>query len=167
MAADARSRHRIPHDDRSPVRVVQAANAMALRLWQEPLSFDQAASHQSAIVINGRQLPFNAFCHQPCAAGVDMFRQWDSWKANINYVFPPQPMMGRLITFLPTTLSRVVVALPTPLPVAWWNFAVARHAPGLVAEAFVSGFRLLAYDFRPRVPYPNPTASYPCTHTPT
>ena len=151
--ADTRSRLTIPHDDRSPAKVVQAANELAMRLWQAPLSFDQAASHLSAVTVNGSRLPFNAFCHQPGAAGVDMFRQWLSWKQNINYVFPPRPMMGRLITFIPTTQSRVIVALPAPIPVAWWNFAVGPHAPGLMAEVFVSGFRLLAFDFRHRVPY--------------
>ena len=43
--ADKRSRLKIPHDQRSPPRVVEAANKMAIDLWGSALSFDQAASH--------------------------------------------------------------------------------------------------------------------------
>ena len=88
--ADRRSRLHIPHDDRSPQEVVSAANALALRLWGKELSFDQAASHRSAISIRGRALPFNAVCMQPGAAGIDMFRCLQSWSENINYVFFPR-----------------------------------------------------------------------------
>ena len=75
--------------------------------------------HKSAIKVMGRTLPFNAFCFQVGAAGVDTFTQWVSWKQNINYVYPPAPMTGRLLTFLPSTAARAVVAVPLPLPCAW------------------------------------------------
>ena len=93
--ADRRSRLHIPHDERSPCYVVCAANKLARRLWGRNISFDQAASHKSAITINGRQLPFNAVCFQPGAAGIDMFRCLQSWRHNINFVHPPAPIVGR------------------------------------------------------------------------
>ena len=145
--ADRRSRLRIPHDERSPRRVVAAANNLALQLWGSNLTFDQAASHRSAVWVNGHQLPFNAMCFQPGASGVDMFRCPESWLCNVNYVFPPAPMTGRLLTFLPTTRARSVVALRAPVVNEWWSFAVQPHSPGLVASRNVSGFKIFAFDF--------------------
>lgn len=145
--ADRRSRLRIPHDDRSPQCVVNAANAMAVRLWGADLSFDQAASHRSAVRVGGRRLPFNAMCFQPQAVGVDMFRCLPSWRANINYVFPPTPMIGRLLTFLPSTNARVVVALRSPVPNRWWSYTIQPHSPGLIESREIGGFRLFAFDF--------------------
>ena len=69
--ADRRSRLSIPHERRSPSAVLQATNAMTMRLWDKPLSFDQMASHKTAVCIKGNTLPFNTFCLQPGAAGVD------------------------------------------------------------------------------------------------
>ena len=110
--ADRRSRLTIPHDDRSPQVVVDFANNLAVKLWGQPLSFDQAASHVSAIRVRGRKLPFNAFCWQPGASGVDTFSQLDSWTSNVNYVYPPAPMTGRMATFLQHTKSRVILVIP-------------------------------------------------------
>ena len=104
--ADRRSRLCIPHDDRSPLAVVAAANSLALSLWGVGLTFDQAASHRTAIRVNGSPLPFNAFCFQPGASGIDMFRCLRSWRDNINYVFPPEPMTGRLLTCIPADHQR-------------------------------------------------------------
>ena len=148
--ADRRSRLRIPHDERSPQQVVDAANDMAISLWGSGLSFDQAASHCSAVKVGGHQLPFNAMCFQPRASGVDMFRCIESWKANINYVFPPGPMTGRLLTFLPTTAARSVVALRLPLVNAWWSYTIQPHSPGLVVSREVLGFKIFAFDFTSR-----------------
>ena len=145
--ADRRSRLSIPHDSRSPQAVVDAANDMAMRLWGRCLSFDQAASHRSAVKVHGRVLPFNAFCFQPGAAGIDMFRCLASWRHNINYVFPPQPMSGRLLSFLPTTMSRAVVALRLPLPNAWWSYTIQPHSPGLLSSRRLLGFKIFAFDF--------------------
>lgn len=145
--ADRRSRLLIPHDYRSPGAVVALANAMARRLWGGNLSFDQAASHRSAIWVQGRQLPFNSVCFQPGAVGVDMFRCIDSWRTEINYVFPPRPILGRLLTFLPTTKARAIVTVRLPVPNAWWSFAVAAGAPGLIGRGGRDGFALFAYDF--------------------
>ena len=146
--ADRRSRLAIPHDEWSPEKVVHAANLMARSLWRLPLSFDQAASHASAVVVEGKHLPYNAFCWQPHAAGVDMFRSWDSWSNNINYVYPPKPMQGRLVTFLPQTKSRAVVALPLPVQEGWWSFAIQPRAPGVVRQQYCDDFLLTAFDFR-------------------
>ena len=145
--ADRRSRLKIPHDQQSPAEVIAIANSMALNLWGSPLSFDQAASHLSAISIDGKKLPFNAFCHQPGASGVDMFRQWSSWLNNINYVYPPRPMIGRTASFLPTTRARSILVFEEPMPVSWWSFATGPGAPGLVARTRKHGFFILAYDF--------------------
>ena len=145
--SDRRSRLLIPHDERSPPRVVREANAMANRCWHADLSFDQMASHRSAISIKGRKLPFNAFCMQPGASGVDAFLCTKSWRSNVNYVFPPRPMLGRLITFLPSTASRVVVAMKRPLPHSWCSFALQPHAPGVIMSSNVGNFSLVAFDF--------------------
>lgn len=145
--ADRRSRLRIPHDERSPQQVVDAANTLALQLWGKGLSFDQAASHRSAVKVAGRRLQFNAMCYQPQAAGVDMFRCIQSWRSNVNYVFPPTPMIGRLLTFLPTTGARVIVALKAPLTNGWWSYTIQPHSPGLVTSRRVCGFWLFAFNF--------------------
>ena len=145
--ADRRSRLRIPHDDRSPPAVVAQANELALRLWHANLSFDQAASHRSAISVHGKALPFNAVCMQPGAAGIDMFRCLHSWSVNINYVFPPAPMLGRLVTFLPTTRSRCILATPLPIGFAWWSYALQPRSKGLLERVDVGGFALFAFDF--------------------
>ena len=147
--ADRRSRLVIPYDDRSPPEVVEAANAMAIRAWGCALSFDQAASHHSAIKVQGSPLPFNSFCWQPGCAGVDMFVNWSSWISNVNYVFPPRPMTGRLITFLPSTNARSVVVLPLPIPTSWWSYAVSPGARGVVSQQRCRGFLITAFDFRP------------------
>ena len=145
--ADRRSRLRIPHDDRSPLSVVSTANDLATHLWGQELSFDQAASHRSAISIRGRTLPFNAVCMQPGAAGIDMFRCLHSWANNVNYVFPPSPVLGRLLTFLPTTRSRCILATPLPIGYSWWSYALQPRAKGLLKRLDVDGFALFAFDF--------------------
>ena len=145
--ADRRSRLSIPYDDRSPHAVVTAANRMAVNLWGAGLSFDQAASHKTAIRVRGVALPFNAFCFQPGASGIDMFRCMQSWRCNINYVFPPEPMTGRLLTFLPTTRAKTVVALKLPIGNAWWSYTLQPHSTGLLAPHRVAGFKIFAFDF--------------------
>jgi hypothetical protein len=145
--ADRRSRMCIPHDERSPRDVITCANELALRLWGRCLSFDQAASHRSAIAVEGRTLPFNAFCFQPGAAGVDMFRCLHSWCGNINYVFPPEPLVGRLLTFLPYTRVRAIVAIKRSTRRAWWSYSIQQKAAGLIATRSVLGFTLFAFDF--------------------
>ena len=146
--ADRRSRLLIPHDLKSPSSVVEAANLMALELWGKPVSFDQAASHVTAISINGKQLPFNAFCMQEEAAGVDMFTQWQSWENNVNYVYPPEPMTGRLLTFLPKTNAVAIVVLPLPIPCEWWSYTIQPFADGVMRQTTVQKFLITAFDFR-------------------
>ena len=145
--ADRRSRMSIPHDNRSPGAIVALANKMAQRLWGRDLSFDQAASHLSAVWVHGHQLPFNSVCFQLGAAGVDMFRCIGSWRAHINYVFPPRPILGRLFSFLPTTKAKAIVVVQLPMPNAWWSFAVVPGAAGLIDRCDLAGFALFAYDF--------------------
>ena len=157
--ADRLSRLTIPHDQRSPQRLCVRANEIALSLWQRPISFDQAASHKSRIQIDGQPLPFNAFCCQPGASGVDMFERIASWIANINYVYPPGPMLGRLITFLPSTKARSILVFPTPWPQSWWSFAVQPGAAGVLHSEVTLGFRIVAFDFSCTTPYSsNPRA---------
>ena len=155
--ADALSRTSIPHDQRSPYQLWRYANELAIRLWHEPISFDQAASHISRISINGRPLPFNAFCYQPGAQGVDMFQQLQSWRENVNFVYPPAPMLGRLVTFLPATEARTILVFPTPRPQAWWSFAVLTGARGVVFSGEAHGFAIIAFDFRRKPPQLGPT----------
>ena len=145
--ADRRSRLQVPHDDRSPRSVVAAANRMALTLWGTPLSFDRAASNHSAITVHGKQLPFNSFYAQPGASGTDMFLQLHSWPWHVNFVYPPAPTLGRLITFLPSTKARSIVVFPLPAPKAWWSYAVQPTSEGVVATTEVGGFRVIACDF--------------------
>ena len=140
----------IPHDDRTPQPVVDAANNMAMRIWHMQLSFDQAASHKSAINVRGNRLPFNAFCMQPGASGVDTFRCWRSWSENINFIHPPEPMAGRLATFLPTTGARVIIVIPTPDGQAWWHYAVMPSADGFCEQLELEGFLVTAFDFSTR-----------------
>lgn len=146
--ADSLSRTTIPHDQRSPPQLWRYANELAIRLWHAPISFDQAASHMSRIRIDGRPLPFNAFCHQPGAQGVDMFHQLQSWRENVNFVYPPAPMLGRLVTFLPVTEARTILAFPAPLPQAWWSFATQPGARGVAFSGEAHGFAVIAFDFR-------------------
>lgn len=145
--ADRRSRLRIPHDDRTPPAVVNICNEIALRVWGRPMSFDQAASHLSTIKIGGTKLPFNAFCLQPGAHGVDMFLQHQSWVQNINFVHPPKPMTGRLLSFLQSTRSRSIVTFPTRKTTAWWSYMTEPNAEGLIEKQSAFGFTILAYDF--------------------
>ena len=147
VEADRRSRLTIPHDLRTPQTVVDFCNRLAIAKWGQQLSFDQAASHVSAIKINGKQLPFNAFCRQPDASGVDMFLQKSSWTSNINFVHPPRPMTGRLLAFLQYTESRSIITFPDDMPTAWWSFMTQPNSAGLVARHFFKGFMVLAFDF--------------------
>ena len=147
MEADRRSRMTIPHDARTPQPVVNAANNMAMRTWHLQLSFDQAASHKSAICVSGNRLPFNAFCMQPGASGVDTFRCWQSWDENVNFIHPPAPMAGRLATFLPATHARVIVVIPTPDCQAWWHYAILPNSDGFCEQIEIEGFLVTAFDF--------------------
>ena len=147
MVADKRSRMFIPHDERTPQRVVDHCNRIARKTWGRALSFDQAASHQSAIRINGKALPFNAFCSQPGAEGVDMFLQRSSWERNINFVHPPKPMTGRLLSFLHTTRAKSIVAIPKENHAEWWSYMTHPRAEGLVAKTTFCGYSIMAYDF--------------------
>ena len=120
---------------------------MALSLWGRPLSFDRAASNHSAIAVYGKRLPFNSFYAQPGADGTDMFLQLHSWPWHVNYVHPPAPTLGRLVTFLPSTKARSIVVFPLPAPKAWWSYAAQPTSDGVVATTEVGGFRIIAYDF--------------------
>jgi hypothetical protein len=153
--ADRRSRLAVPHDQRSPAAVVATANSLAISLWGRPISFDRAASHRSAVKLNGRRLPFNSYYAQPGSAGVDMFMQHVSWARHVNYVYPPAPAMGRLATFLPSTRARSIVVCPLPMPVAWWSFAMSSKAAGVVASVEAHGFRVTAFDFVRQTDTPN------------
>ena len=79
------------------------------------------------------RLPFNAFCWQPWASGVDTFLQHQSWIQNKNYVNPPKPMTGRMVTFLPYTRARSILVLPLPVGNAWWSYGITEEAHGLQA----------------------------------
>ena len=76
------------------------------------------------------------------------FRQWDSWRNNVNYAYPPGPMTGRLVTFLPRTESRAIVCFPAPVPHTWWSYAVQPAAAGVIASLQIGDFIIVAFDFR-------------------
>ena len=154
MEGDRRSRLSIPHDVRSPQHVVDHANSVALDLWGKQLSFDQAASHVSAVRVGGCRLPFNAFCWQPGASGVDTFSQIQSWRDNINYVFPPAPMVGRMVTFIPHTKSRAILVIPRTARNGWWSHAIVRGAEGMIHQSVVGDFLVSAFDFKEKRPPP-------------
>ena len=147
--ADRRSRLSIAHDLHSPPQLVEFCNQIALQQWSLPLSFDQMASHRSCVRINGEKLPFNASCWQPGANAVDTFEQRESWQRNINYVYPPSPMTGRLVTFLPATKSRAIVAFLRPSRTHWWSFAVQSNSDGVRGVHHLGNFTVVAFDFRP------------------
>ena len=147
--ADRRSRLRIAHDERSPQKLVDFCDRLANERWGRHISFDQMASHRSSIRICNRALPFNASCWQPGAQAVDSFMQWKSWADNVNYVYPPTPMIGRLVTFLPSTNSRAIVVFPRATRSSWWSFAVQRHSDGVCAVRQFEGFTVVVFDFRP------------------
>ena len=151
--ADRRSRLFIPHDERSPLAVIVWANGMARRIWGHPLSFDQAASHRTAIWVEGRQLPFNAICFQPGVHGVDLFACRQSWFHQVNYIFPPVPIIGRLLSFLPSTQARAVVVIKGRIPSAWWTYMVSPGATGLVESSSVNGYNIFAFDFSVEDPH--------------
>ena len=75
-----------------------------------------------------------------------MFRQWQSWVDNVNYVYPPKPMLGRLVTFVQHTKARVIVAFRAPAPTSWWTHAIQPTAPGLVISLQIGEFIIVAYD---------------------
>ena len=86
-----------------------------------------------------------------------MFLQAGSWRHHINYVYPPTPVLGRLVTFLPMTQARTIVVCALPMPPAWWSYAIAPGADGVVAFTEKDGFRITALDFvRANEPIPFP-----------
>ena len=152
--ADTRSRLVIPFDQRFTQKVVDRANQMARRMWGKKLSFDQTASHKSAVKVDGLRLPFKAFCWQPGASGVDTFLQHQSWIQNINYVYPPKPMTGRMVAFLPYTQARSILVLPLLVGNAWWSYGITEGVHGLQAQCVLDGFLISAFDLRSLHPPP-------------
>ena len=78
---------------------------------------------------------------------MDSFLQWQSWRSNINYVYPPEPMTGRLVTFLPKTQSRVIVAFASTARSNWWSFAVQPDSDGVLGTYQFGDFTVVVFDF--------------------
>lgn len=149
--ADRRSRWSDRHDRRTPPRAFAIADSRARALWGRGITFDRQASHLNAMPPpeQGPTLPFNSLWLQPGSAGVDMFLQPpESWLSNINYVFPAGPTVGRVLTFLPSTRSKVVVAIPLQWLQcgSWWDPWTSPTAPGLLESVVVEDFRILFFD---------------------
>ena len=129
-----------------------AADGIAVRLWGAHLSFDRQASHLNAMPprsLGLRPLPFNSLWNQPGSSGVDMFLQPpESWMANINFIHPAAPTVGRVLSSLPVTLARSVVVIPCRLvdDCPWWANFAARGGPGVRHTERVLGFLLVAVD---------------------
>ena len=80
---------------------------------------------------------------------MDMFLQpTQSWVDNVNFIHPARPTAGRVVTFLPSTGARSVLAIPHALTVGrWWSPWLERSAPA-VLDSFVShGFRVVFLDY--------------------
>ena len=152
--SDARSRWVDTYDERTPTPVFIAADKLALNTWGKRISFDRQASHLNAMPPQelGYRLPFNALWHQPNCSGVDMFLQpTSSWQAHINFIHPARPTVGRVLTFLPATLSRTIVVIP--LRVAdgsqWWSNLTRLGGPGVVHITTEGDFLIVAVDHSP------------------
>ena len=156
--ADARSRWRDVHDQRTPTNVVAAADRLATQLWSRPLSFDRMATNLNAVVSPSTRvrLPFNSRWLQPGSSGVNVFVQPPSeWAQHINFLHPPTPMIGRVLSFLPATRSRSIVVFPETVGRGhWWSPWTQLGQHGVVATSVTCGFVLLAVDHRRRHPPP-------------
>ena len=150
--ADSRSRWSDTYGQQTPEGVFLAADRLAVRLWGAHLSFDRQASHLNAMPprsLGLRPLPFNSLWNQPGSSGVDMFLQPPaSWMANINFIHPAVPTVGRVLSFLPVTLARSVVVIPCRLvdDCPWWANFAARGSPGVLHTERVLGFLVVAVD---------------------
>ena len=152
VEADKRSRWADKYDVRTPPSVFAAADRMARRLWGRGVSFDRMASHLNAMPPPGmgKTLPFNSFWSQPGSAGVDMFVQpLSSWAEHINFIHPPRPLLGRVVTFLQATRSRCTLVIPDGTHRgAWWSSWVSCGGPGVRCTCVVEGYLLVALDHR-------------------
>ena len=148
--ADARSRWKDVHGQRTPPLVFAAAQDAALAAWGRPISFDRQASHLNAMPPEGwgPRLPFNALWLQPGCYGVDMFLQPpSSWQRHVNFIHPAEPTIGRVLAFLPSTMARAIVVFPAELSAgAWWANWARVGGPGVLAVRYVRGFLVLTVD---------------------
>ena len=69
------------------------------------------------------------------------------WVNHINFVYPAEPTIGRVLTFLPHTRARTVVVFPLHLAVGrWWSSWTTRGQNGVLATAVHDGFLIVAVD---------------------
>ena len=110
----------------------------------------------------GDPLSFNALWDQPGCWGVDMFLQPESsFSFHINFVHPPEPMIGRVLTFLTSMRCRVVVVFPLRMSYAkWWSSWTSRWGPGVLTRIVVDDFIVLGVDHFPRSPHMSPPHSF-------
>ena len=152
--ADRLSRVRDVYGLRTPAAVFDLADELAVDTWGTRISFDRMASHLNAMPPSrsAPRLPFNSRWMQPGSAGVDMFLQpLHSWRAHVNFIHPPEPMVARVLTFIPRTMSRAVVAFPTSFRGhQWWSNWASPAGPGVVHCVHKDGFLVLVIDHTPR-----------------
>ena len=148
--ADEWSRIRDYYGLQTPANVFAEADRLARVQWGAPLSFDRMATHLNAMPPRGwgPQLPFNSLFVQPGSHGVDMFLQpRSSWQRELNFVHPPEPAIGRVLTFLPSVAARAVVVFPANFRrERWWTNLSRVGSPGVVSSSLFQGFLIIVID---------------------
>ena len=148
----------------TPALVFFAASDVAVKLWGRTFSFDRAASWRNVMPPGpGLKLPFCSRWPQPGSSG-DLFNS-SSWAAHVNWCHAPFAIMGRLLNFLPSTLSRVAVIVPVAQSFAWTPLALpgacgVRHRlvyrpscpefslHGRLTNSFRGSYAVVFFDFR-------------------
>jgi hypothetical protein len=156
--ADEWSRISDRFGQRTPPRVFADANTMARQQWGRGISFDRMASHLNAMPPPGMgaRLPFNSLFLQPGSSGADMFLQPPScWQREINFIHPPAPATGRVLTFLPSVRARAVVVIPLrDCMTHWWSNWLRCGSPGVAATGESAGFLIVVIDHSRRYKTP-------------
>ena len=63
-------------------------------------------------------------------------------------------MVGRLVTFLPSTKAKAVVTFPRTSRTNWWSFATQHNSDGVLEVREHQGFTVIVFDFELRTPRP-------------
>ena len=126
---------------RLPMHLFWRANDIARSIWGRGFQFDRFSSYNTVMPADSRRkLPFNSYYLQPYCSGRCAFRQrWSRW---VNWVHPPQHLVGRVISLLRKQRAVAAVVLPMGARALWSPAAL----PG------AEGVRHL-FTFNPRSPH--------------
>ena len=85
---------------------------------------------------------------QPGSHGADMFLQpHASWRKEVNFIHPPSPAIGRVLTFLPSVAARAIVVLPmSHVKEQWWVNWTRVGGPGVLDAVTSHQFLLVVVD---------------------